>query len=463
MKQNLQARMQQHLALTPQLQQAIRLLQLSSQELRHEIEQVIEANPLLELNEDPLVDPVTTSPEANQSEPTVSEDTFVDYTWDSFVKGPKTNYDGGSISDLERIADNTESLADHLTWQMRLAHFSEVDMEIAQAIIDSIDEKGFLTTSLDDIHISLSANSEIELDEVTAVLHRIQSFEPTGVGARDLAECLSLQLKQLPTDTPHLQSAQLIVREHLALLGQHDNRQLKKVTKFNDATLHGSIALIQSLNPKPGNAITNSKINYIVPEVIVKKVDGHWQARLNVNSLPRVNLHQQYAQVLAHDKQHALHTQLQEARWFLKSLASRNDTLLKVAQCIVEHQQDFFEHGDVDMQPLTLKMVADEIGMHESTISRVTTHKYMYTPQGVYELKHFFSSHVDTDAGDASSTAVRAMIKKFIAEESHKKPLSDNKITHLLSDQGVHIARRTVTKYREALGIPASHLRKDFV
>jgi len=491
MKQSIQLRLGQNLTMTPQLQQAIRLLQLSSLELQTEIQEALESNPLLENPEDSAEETSAneetsssdSSEDATQNAETqrdaevdlqntdMPDELPVDTAWEDVYEhitpvssAPSSNQDFDERNS-ESVHETGEDLREHLLWQMGLTPFSETDEAIATMIIDSINDDGYLTTPVADIHQSLSEEHEIELQEVEAVLRRIQSFDPVGVAARDLGECLHLQLQQLEHDTPWRDEATRIVTEHLDLLGSHDFNQLIRRMKMSEEDLQQTVMLIRSLNPRPGSHLSSSKAEYIVPDVYVKKVKGIWKIELNAQSAPKLRINQTYAGMIRRadnsSDNNYLKNHLQEARWFLKSLMSRNETLLKVATCIVERQRGFLEHGEEAMKALVLHDVAEEVSMHESTISRVTTRKYMHTPRGIYELKYFFSSHVNTSSGgECSSTAIRAMIKKLIAAEEPKKPLSDSKLAKILDDQGIKVARRTVAKYREAMSIPPSNERK---
>jgi RNA polymerase sigma-54 factor len=342
---------------------------------------------------------------------------------------------------------------------------SETDQAIATAIIDGINEDGYLRDSLESIHGNLAQELDIELDEVEAVLHRIQRFDPMGSGSRDLAECLAVQLTQLPDDTPWLQPALLIVSDYLDLLANRNFKQLMRRTKLAESELHEAITLIQTLNPRPGAQISNRTAEHIVPDVTVTRSEGIWRVELNPETAPKLRIHPLYSGMVKRadhsDDNTYLRNQLQEARWFIKSIQSRSETLLKVATAIVSRQRGFLEYGEEAMKPLVLKDIAEQLEMHESTISRVTTQKYMHTPRGIFEFKYFFSSHVGTvDGGVCSATAIRAMIKTLITEEDHAKPLSDSKIASTLASKGINVARRTVAKYREAMNIPPSNERK---
>jgi RNA polymerase sigma-54 factor len=487
LKPSIQLRIGQQLTMTPQLQQAIRLLQLSTLELQTEIQQNLENNPMLETLEGDteldtkLENEAPDGAEAEreeQNEPederpltettTLKDDLPVDTTWDD-IYDSTGSYSGPADDNNRDLFENQsgaeESLADHLAWQVHLTTMSETDRAIAMALIDAINEDGYLSESLESIHANLSTEVELEFDEVEAVLHLVQRFDPVGSGSRNLAECLSLQLQQLPDDTPNLNMARTIVEKHLDLLGTRNFKQLIKRTKLSEQELQAAITLIQTLNPRPGTTVANRGAEYIIPDVIVYKTEGSWRVELNSESSPRLRINPYYAGMVKRADQsednNYLRNQLQEARWFIKSLLSRNETLLKVATAIVSHQRGFLEYGEEAMKPLVLKDIAEQLEMHESTISRVTTQKYMHTPKGIFEFKYFFSSHVGTvDGGVCSATAIRAMIKKLITVEDHAKPLSDSKIASTLVSKGINVARRTVAKYREAMSIPPSNERK---
>jgi len=496
MKQSLQLKLGQQLTMTPQLQQAIKLLQLSTLDLQQEIQSALDSNPMLEIGEDSedeqpapgaeLTSPINghDAPLSNStasSEPEeaadwqydndIPEDLPVDTRWEDVYQ--TTNSSGsssGEDSEFDFDARNSaaESLQDHLQWQLNLTRMSDNDRMIATAILDAIDNDGRLTSSPEDILEGMPADSGIELDEVMAVLHRIQQFDPPGVGGRDLRECLLIQLGQMAPDTLWLREAKLVVDKHIQLLGSRDYMQLMRRTRLRENELRDVLQLIQTLNPSPGSIIAGSQAEYVVPDVFVRKIRGRWTVELNPEIAPKLRINSDYAALVrradsSSDKSY-LRDNLQEARWFLKSLQSRNETLLKVSTKIVEHQRGFFEYGEEAMKPLVLHDIAEAVGMHESTISRVTTQKYMHTPRGIFELKYFFSSHVATESGgECSSTAIRALIRKLIAAESPRKPLSDSRITELLSDQGIVVARRTIAKYREAMMIPPSNERKRLV
>jgi len=481
MKQSLQLRLGQHLTMTPQLQQAIRLLQLSTFELQAEVQQALESNVMLEEVDDegeagtdsegaaPAVEAPARDDGVFDEAARIPDDLPVDSAWEDIYDNAPS-YGAGlgeqNGAELDNQRGTSDTLQDHLYWQLGLARFSDADRVVATTLIDAINEDGYLTTPLEDIQASVAANGlEVELDEVEAILHQIQNFDPAGVGARDLRECLIIQLRQLPADSPGRDDALALVGEHLDLLAAHDYAQLKRRMGLDQERLNRAITLIQSQSPRPGAQIQSPAPQYVVPDVFVRKSNGKWQVELNPDALPRLRINPHYASLVRRADNSAdnttLKTHMQEARWFLKSLKSRSETLLKVASCIVERQQAFLEHGEEAMKPMVLHDVAEAVGMHESTISRVTTQKYMHTPRGIYELKYFFSSHLSTQAGgEASSTAIRALLKKLIAAENPRKPLSDSKLANILAEQGVNVARRTVAKYREAMLIPASNERK---
>ncbi|QRN04579.1 RNA polymerase factor sigma-54 [Legionella sp. MW5194] len=459
MKPSLQLSISQQLTLTPQLQQAIRLLQLSTVDLQQEIQQIVESNPMLEATPHEEKD----EPNPEQNKP---QDEFMDFQWSQLYSNTnkRASFDEPDFN-YDNLYCTTTNLQDHLRWQLDLTPMSDVDRVIATAIIDAVDDDGFLTVPVDELHASLnSEHCPIEIEEIIAVKHRIQQFDPVGCAANSLAETLLVQLQQLEEEE-EVALAKRILRNDIELLGQHNYRQLMKNYQVNESTLDKVLQIIQSLNPKPGSLINQATTEYIIPDITVKKIDGVWQAFLNNNTLPRLSINNHYAALIQRADNSAdnqfLKNNLQEARWFLKSVQSRQETLLKVASCIVKYQQDFLELGDEAMKPLILNDVAQALDMHESTISRVTTQKFMHTPRGVFELKYFFSSHVATaNGGECSSTAIRAVIKKLIAAENRKKPLSDSKIAQLIGEQGIHVARRTVAKYREAMGIAPSNERK---
>lgn len=509
MKQSLQIKVGQSLTMTPQLQQAIRLLQLSSLEMQQEIQEVLESNPLLELaDEDFGDDPETAASESTESSdsgevdfaakaeaPTeassaeaegdwdsnteatddwqenIPEDLPVDSNWDDvYGQGTSGSGSGSSGEDYDFDARNgtEETLKDHLLWQLNLTRVSPNDQLIAESIIDAVNADGLLGQTLEDILESLDPELGIELDEVVAVLHLLQSFDPTGICARDLRECLLLQLAELDADTPWRSEALTVVGEYMDLLGNRDFSSVCRRARLEESDLAEVIRLIQTLNPRPGASLEPSPTEYVVPDVFVRKRNHRWTVELNAESMPKLRINGTYAGMIRRADSSAdnqfLKDNLQEARWFLKSLQSRNETLLKVVTKIVEHQRAFLEYGPEAMKPLVLHDIADAIGMHESTISRVTTRKYMHTPRGVFELKYFFSSHVGTaTGGEVSSTAIRALIRKLTEEEDPRKPLSDSRIAQILGKQDIQVARRTIAKYRESMAIPPSNERKRLV
>ena len=486
MKHSLQLKFSQQLTMTPQLQQAIKLLQLSTLDLQQEIQEAIESNPLLEIEEphsdhndkersgdtNASIDSDNVSSHDALEGNAVPEELPLDSTWDDYYSAssapaPMTSSGGAMDDDNVYQGETTDDIQSHLLWQMGLTPFSDNDRAIAIAIIDSIDESGYLTVSSDEILESMQ-DDEIELDEVECVLKRIQMFDPVGSGSRNPQECLLVQLRQFDEATPFLKEAKLIITEHTDLLSSKDYRTLMRKTRLKEDQLREVMLLLQSLNPRPGSALITKEPEYVIPDVSVAKKNGRWTVELNPDSLPKLNINQQYAALSKNSRNSSdsafVKSHMQEAKWFIKSLESRNDTLLKVANCIVQQQMGFFELGPEMMKPMVLNDVAEMVDMHESTISRVTTQKYMHTPRGIYELKYFFSSHVATDSGgECSSTAIRALIKKLVAAENTVKPLSDSKIADVLADQGIKVARRTIAKYRESLSIPPSNQRKSLV
>lgn len=493
MKQTLDLQLGQHLTITPQLQQAIRLLQLSSVELQQEIQEALESNPLLEEKEDEPgeqrdeaggdnVDGTDVATDGGSLQPTdlemdnrnLDDATGPDNDWNETYDLPVgTAVSRGDrddeLPDLDSRNSRPQTLRDHLEWQMQMTPFSERDRAIALAIIDSINEDGYLSCTLDEIRQILAKDHEVELDEIEAVLHQVHNFDPIGVGARDLSECLQIQLRALDPDTPYLQQArELATPKYLALLANRDYAQLRRQTKTRQEDMQQAVLLIRSLNPRPAANVQSTQTNYIVPDVIVRKYKGVWRAEMNGEVAPRLRINREYEKLITRGDTSAdnkyLQDQLQQARWFIKSLNSRNETLLKVARTIVDRQRAFFEHGPEAMKPLVLHDIAEAVSMHESTISRVTTNKYMLSPRGIFELKYFFSSHVTTaDGGTCSATAIRSLIKKLVESESPSRPISDSKIAKILEQQGINVARRTVAKYRESMRIPPSNQRKSII
>ncbi|MEH6568145.1 MAG: RNA polymerase factor sigma-54 [Halioglobus sp.] len=495
MKQSLQLKLGQQLTMTPQLQQAIKLLQLSTLDLQQEIQQALDSNPLLEVAEDSgevaaeNADSTSTESETsseaisdNQAtdlvtenpdwDATIPDELPVDTQWEDLMPSSAPSAPAPEGAEMDYASQNSadESLADKLYWQLNLTRLSDVDRVIAMAIIDSTDPGGRLTASIDDIHQSLVAGMdvEIELDEVVAVLHAVQQFEPAGVCTRDLQECLLVQLRQLPASTPWLEEAKMVINRYIVQLGNADFAQILRRSKLKEDSLREVLDLIRTLDPSPGLSVGEDNTEYVIPDVYVSKKDDRWSVELNPDIAPKLRINNNYASLIKRADNSPdntyLRDNLQEARWFLKSLQSRNETLMKVATKIVEHQRNFLEYGEEAMKPLVLHEIAEAVEMHESTISRVTTQKYMHTPRGIFELKYFFSSHVSTaSGGECSSTAIRALIKKLVAAENPRKPLSDSKITLLLEEQGINVARRTIAKYRDTLFIPPSNERKRLV
>ena len=487
MKQTLQLKLSQHLTLTPQLQQSIRLLQLSTVELNAEVERMLQENPLLEkaegedepalaasalpgslaseapVRDDDRAGGKEAGDEVRERTETVERSDFEDYS------GGDSDWGGGSSSDddddgfyPQQVATN--SLRDHLLSQLAVLNLPLRDRQLVAALIDALDEDGYLHVSLEEVAEMFPPELEIDPDELSIALCYLQSFEPAGIGARDASECLALQLKALPESTPFRAEAQTVVTEHLALLAARDFAKLKRILHTDDAGVRSVRALVMSLNPRPGAAFAKSEANFVIPDVIVKKVRGKWIAALNEAAMPKLRLNRIYADILTRNRDSSnqqLSAQLQEAKWLIRNVQQRFETILRVAQAIVERQRRFFEHGDVAMRPMVLREIATMLNLHESTISRVTTQKYMLTTRGTYELKYFFGSHVATDSGGAASaTAIRALIKQLVAAENIKTPLTDSRIAELLGEQGIIVARRTVAKYREALQIPPVNLRK---
>jgi len=499
MKQVLQLRLSQHLALTPQLQQSIRLLQLSTLELNQEIEQVLADNPMLERADDPLSSSTRIAGDGTLSsehypEPEASRDSEEggsDNTRENTEEAaPGTSEDSSAIGDWgvgdgarrgtseedeqerPQLAAVPTTLRDHLLSQLAVTQLGRRDLALVSVLIEAIDEDGYLRQSLDEIGALLPAELEIQSHEWVTALKLLQSFDPPGVGARNASECLALQLR--PEATQAAKCADPAVRElalsmvshHLDLLALHDFAKLKRVLRCDDASLRNAHQLIRMLVPFPGRCFAAEESNYIVPDVIVKKVKGAWRATLNRDVMPQLRINRLYAQILrehrGNEQAGNLSSRLQEARWLIKNVQQRFDTILRVSGAIVERQRNFFTHGEVAMRPLVLREIADTLGLHESTVSRVTTQKYMLTPIGTFELKYFFGSHVSTEAGGAaSSTAIRAVIRQLIGAEDPQKPLSDSKIAEMLGEQGIVVARRTIAKYRESLRIPSVSLRKS--
>lgn len=487
MKQTLQLRLGQQLTMTPQLQQSIRLLQLSAFDLRQEVQEAIESNLMLEAEEEgDTMEPrngdyaggadlelaADAAPfgngeeELNPERSVLPDELPVDSDWSDIYDGYLPT--GGSRAEEEvdflALRATRLTLRDQLRWQINLSHFSADDEAIATAIVDAIDDDGYLGCPLEEIRGTVG-DDDLSLQDIETVLHRVQSLEPVGVGARSLQECLLIQLRQLPEDTPLLGAAITVCRDHFALLSAKDYAQIRRRALLSDQDLEAIRRLIRSLNPRPGSLAGTTEPDYIIPDVLVSKRDGVWRVELNPEAVPRLRVNPDYARLVRRADQSqdntCLKNHLNEARWLIKCIASRNETLVRVASTLVDLQRGFFEHGVEAMKPLVLREVAEILQMHESTVSRVTTQKYMHTPRGTFELKYFFSSHLSTAAGgECSSTAIRAVIKKLIAAEPPRKPLSDESISRILGAQGIEVARRTIAKYREGMGIRPSHERK---
>ena len=465
MKPTLSLGLRQQLRMTPQLQQAIRLLQLSALDLQREIREVLESNPMLE--EDAEAE--AAGPEDGEPDPPALREPPVDSDWDDLHQPPASLAETAEFHrDIADINSAAPTLDDHLRWQLNLTPMSDTDRLIATAIIDAINADGMLEAGTGDLLESFDPALRIGRDEVDAVLKRIQHFDPAGVAARDVAECLTLQLEVLDDATPWRAEAIAVATEHLELLGGRDFTTLKRRTRLGDAELAAAVALIQSLNPRPGAAIAAGPVEYVIPDAVVRRNGDRWVVERNPEATPALRINRGYASLVRrsdNSSQNAwLRDNLTEARWFLKSLESRHETLLRVTEKIVEFQRGFLEHGEEAMRPLVLHDVAEAVGLHESTVSRVTSRKYVQTPRGLFELKYFFSSHVGTSKGDeVSSTAIRALIRKLTADENPRKPLSDNRIAAILAERNINVARRTVAKYRESMSIPPSNRRKRLV
>ena len=477
MKQSLQFKFTQSLALTPQLQQSIRLLQLSSQELNQELETILQENPLLERTDkdedgadfSPQATSIETNAETDESrESTASTEIESDYFDEGVSQRWEENHNLDDENDYVFQEIDTPTLHDYLTSQLKLMPLSERDQTLSAYLVDAINDDGYLEQSLEELAELLPAELEIDLLELQTALKYIQHLDPPGVGARNLSECLSLQLESLSEiqDNKTHQLALQIASHHLPTLASRDFAKLKKLLHCNDAELKAIQHMLIQLNPRPGAGFSKlAEGHFIQHEVVVRKVKGHWVASLNDEAVPKLRINQMYADILKRNRDSSnqyLNSQMQEAKWMIKNIQQRFSTILRVSQAIIDNQNAFLEHGEIAMRPLVLREIADELGLHESTVSRVTTRKYMLTPRGVYELKYFFGSHVATESGGAcSATAIRALIKQLVAEENSKKPLSDNQMTEILCKQGIVVARRTVAKYRESLNIPAASQRKS--
>ena len=480
MKPTLQFRLSQHLTLTPQLQQSIRLLQLSTVELNQEIERLLIENPILE-REDGESDAAaptgpasaeheapsgTSADEAQPANTERNEELPADFAapW----RGTEDS-SGDDDNDRNHTTPDLPTLRDHLNSELALTNLGTRDRALVGLLIDALDEEGYLTQSLEDIAALMSAEADVNVEELAIALRHLQNFEPAGVGARSPGECLALQLRAIRERDPEAGAdfalALAICEQHLGLLASRDYVRLKNLTGADDEALRAAQSLIRGLNPHPGAAFARIEARYVIPDVVVRKVKGVWRASLNQEAMPRLRVNRLYAELASRPRGsggNAMATQLQEARWLIKNVLQRFDTILRVSQAIVDRQRNFLEHGEVAMRPMVLREIADVLGVHESTISRVTTQKYIATPRGTYELKYFFGSHVATDTGGAaSSTAIRALIKQLVAAEETKAPLSDSRIARILAEQGIVVARRTIAKYRESLQIPPVNQRKS--
>jgi len=471
LKPSLQLKLGQQLTMTPQLQQAIRLLQLPALELQAHIRELLESNVMLEPEEDSELGETLEAPapalppeRAAAEQPRESAVEIVDDHWGGHGSGSAESSWNSEDDDRQpEYADaSAESIQDHLLWQLELAHLEPRELAIARAIVDSISDDGYLTESLEEIAATLRPEIESEVEEIQTVLQKIQTLDPAGVGARSVGECIELQLRQLDSATPGLAMALEIARHHLELLAERETSTLRRELRATDEELAEALALVRGCHPRPGATISAGAAQYVIPDVFARRTEHGWAVEINSATLPRVRLNQSYASLIGRNASHAtLRTQLQEARWLLKSLEIRADTLTKVARTIVERQTDFLEQGEEHMRPMILRDIAEAIGMHESTVSRVTSGKYMHTPRGVFELRYFFSSQVEgADGSGTSSTAIRAKIRKLVKDENPDSPLSDGRIAELLSGEGICVARRTVAKYREAMGIAPSNERR---
>jgi RNA polymerase sigma-54 factor len=468
LKPSLQLRLGQQLTMTPQLQQAIRLLQMPVMDLQTELQAALESNLMLEV-EEPAPGQEDDSPlgAESSSEPeergATAEELEVEYAEISTLgqSGGATLPD--DLRGNQDFPDNSGGgLREHLLWQLEMDRFEPKERAIGRALIDALNDDGYLTVPLAELPDILRPELDVTAAEAAEVLSGIQRFDPPGVGARDLSECLLLQLDQLDPATPGLADARLIAAEYLELVAGNEMTMLRRQLKTDREGLATALALLRSMNPRPGGALPSSTPEYIIPDVFVRKLEGRWVVEANPGIAPRIRVNQDYARLVSRQRDYeALRAQLQEARWLIKSLEIRNDTLIRVATTIVERQQDFFEQGEESMKPMILRDVAEVVGMHESTISRATTGKYMHTPRGLFEFRFFFSSHVEGEDGDGvSSTAIRARIRRLISDEEPKRPLSDNAIATILADEGIQVARRTVAKYRESMGFPSSSERR---
>ena len=469
LKPSLQLKLGQQLTMTPQLQQAIRLLQLPALELQAHIRELLETNVMLEQEEAEATgtfEVIVTAAEQPKAAERAAESTVevLDGGWGEHTAGPAdTPWSGDDDERQQEYADASgESLQDHLLWQLELARLEPRELAIARAIVDAVSDDGYLTESLEEIGQTLRPELECSSDEIASVLERVQVLDPAGVGARSVGECIELQLRLLDPSTPGLETALRIARHHLELVAERELSLLRRELRATEEEIASALALVRSCHPRPGATVSAGSAEYVVPDVFVRRTEHGWGVEINPATLPRVRLNQGYASLIGRNASHAsMRAQLQEARWLLKSLEIRHETLMKVARSIVERQTAFLEHGEEHMRPMILKDIAEAVTMHESTISRVTSGKYMHTPRGVFELRYFFSSQVEgADGSGTSSTAIRAKIRKLVKDEDPEAPLSDGRIAEILSTEGIPVARRTVAKYREAMGIAASNERR---
>ncbi len=458
LKPSLQLKLGQSLTMTPQLQQAIRLLQLPVLDLNAQIQEALEENIMLEMEELPGA-PTTSSDTTAEIETIKAEDSWQASSMERIQDG---GWNGEIIGNNDFADERGQTLHEHLLWQLELENFTPRESVIGEALIDAINDDGYLVADLEEIRSWISEDARVTVEEVEQTLRKIQRMDPVGIGARSLSECIVLQLAQLDESTPGLATAIRLAENHLDLVASQQYAEIRRSLRTSEGDLDIALALVRSCHPKPGLSVSGAATEYVVPDVFVRKIDNRWQVEISASGIPKLTVNQQYAKLLRGNGDHAvLKTQLQEARWLVRSLEIRNETLLKVATTIVARQHEFLDHGDEAMKPLVLKDVAEAIGMHESTISRVTTNKYMHTPRGVFEFKYFFSSHLSTvDGEDQSSTSVRAKIKKLIGAENPAKPLSDSKLAKMLAREGITVARRTVAKYRESLKIASSSERR---
>jgi len=475
MKPTLQLRVSQHLTLTPQLQQAIRLLQLSTLDMHQEVAQLLEDNPMLEVADDTVntvfqgdaigtASTSKTEPEKSSADDKGTDD-FANESSDwNIASGSGRSTDDEDDNYPEQPAEQA-TLREHLFSELSTSSLDDRDRKVVGLLIDALDENGYLVQDLDELATLLPAELEITLDDLETALIQLQHLDQPGLAARHLGECLALQLKALPQETPQRSLAIQLVTQHLDLLAAHDFNKIKRLLRCSDDELKTAQHLITSMNPKPGAEFGQSAPDYVIPDVIVEKHKDKWRARLNMEAMPKLRVNQIYANILQKrdgNNSSQLSTQLQEAKWLIKNLQQRFDTILRVAQAIVERQANFFEHGEIGMRPLVLREIADELELHESTVSRSTTQKFMLSPRGIYEFKHFFGSGLSTESGGTcSSTAIRELIKQLVSEEDQRKPLTDSRMSEILAQQGIVVARRTIAKYRDALRILPVNLRKS--